>query len=184
MLVAAMNPCPCGHHGDPKKNCRCNVFQIERYLGRISGPVLDRIDLQIDVPNVPYEELAAERNGADSAEVRAQVLAARRIQQLRFAGSGAFCNAAMSDRQVQDWCRPDAEANAILRNAVDTLGYSARSYTRVLKVALTIADLEAVKQAPEGGKAPESAKRAPVSAAHVSEALQYRMLDRRRETEG
>jgi magnesium chelatase family protein len=163
MLVAAMNPCPCGHYGDPKKHCTCLDFQIQRYLGRISGPVMDRIDLQVDVPHVPYDELSSQRSGPTSAEVRAEVIKARAVQQRRFAGTNVYCNAAMTERQVQDWCKPDREAEGLLRNAVDTLGYSARTYGRILKVARTIADLEGVEA---------------LTAAHVSEALQYRTLDR------
>jgi magnesium chelatase family protein len=163
MLVAAMNPCPCGHHGDPKKACRCQEIQIQRYFGRISGPLMDRIDLHLEVPHVPYEELAAERSGPTSAEVRERVIKCRAAQQKRFSGTSIYCNAAMTERQVQDYCVPDREAQALLRNAVDTLGYSARTYGRILKVARTIADLEGV---------------ADITAAHVSEALQYRTLDR------
>ena len=163
MLVAAMNPCPCGHHGDPKKACRCQEIQIQRYYGRISGPLMDRIDLHLEVPHVPYEELAAERSGPTSAEVREHVIKCRAAQQKRFSGTSIYCNAAMTERQVQDYCVPDREAKALLKNAVDTLGYSARTYGRILKVARTIADLEGV---------------ADITAAHVSEALQYRTLDR------
>ena len=163
MLVAAMNPCPCGHRGDPKKPCRCTQIQIQRYFGRISGPVLDRIDLHVEVPHVPYEQLAAERDGAESSSVRTQVMAAREVQQRRFSGTHTYCNAAMTERQVQDFCVPDSDGAALLRNAVDSLGYSARAYGRILKVARTIADLEGAKD---------------MGVAHVSEALQYRTLDR------
>ncbi|MBI3831568.1 MAG: YifB family Mg chelatase-like AAA ATPase [Planctomycetes bacterium] len=165
MLVAAMNPCPCGHFGDLKKACKCNEFQIQRYFGRISGPLMDRIDLHVDVPHVPYEELASQAPGPDSASVRAQVLAAREIQSRRFAGSGIYCNAGMSEKQVQTFCKPDREAGQLLKNAVDALGFSARSYGRILKVARTIADLEGAES---------------LSAAHVSEAIQYRDLDRKK----
>ncbi|GMV80804.1 MAG: magnesium chelatase [Planctomycetota bacterium] len=163
MLIAAMNPCPCGHHGDPKRACSCNPMQIQRYFGRISGPVLDRIDLHIEVPHVPYEELSSERAGPTSAEIRATVVAARKLQLERLKGSDAHCNASMSEKQVQEICKPDKEAKALLKNAVDALGFSARAYARILKVSRTIADLEAVEQ---------------IGAAHVSEALQYRSLDR------
>jgi len=165
MLVAAMNPCPCGHHGDSKKACTCSEIQVQRYYGRISGPVLDRIDLQIEVPHVPFEDLSAERAGPTSAEVRAVVIAARELQQKRFGGTNVHCNAAMSEQQLQAFCKPDAEAKAMLKNAVDTLGFSARSYARVLKVARTIADLE--------GKSGNT-----LNGEQVSEALQYRSLDR------
>lgn len=165
MLVTAMNPCPCGHHGDPKKQCKCNEFAIQRYFGRISGPVLDRIDLHIEVPHVPYEELASQQTGPSSAEVRATVVAAREIQRRRLAGSGVYCNAEMNEKQVQTYCKPDAEAGQMLKNAVDALGFSARSYGRILKVARTIADLEGTEQ---------------LGAAHVGEAIQYRDLDRKK----
>ncbi|MCZ7649208.1 MAG: YifB family Mg chelatase-like AAA ATPase [Planctomycetota bacterium] len=163
MLVAAMNPCPCGHYGDPKRACRCSEMQIQRYFGRVSGPVMDRIDLHVEVPHVPYEDLSSERAGPSSAEVRGTVLAARKLQQARLAGSEAHCNAALSEKQVQSFCKPDKEGSALLKNAVDALGFSARAYARILKVARTIADLEGAEQ---------------LGAAHVSEALQYRSLDR------
>ncbi|HEY3323954.1 MAG TPA: YifB family Mg chelatase-like AAA ATPase [Planctomycetota bacterium] len=163
MLVAAMNPCPCGHFGDSKKACRCNEFQVQRYLSRVSGPLLDRIDLHVEVPHIPYDELSSTRTGPTSAEVRAKVIAARAIQSKRFTGTLTHSNAAMAERQVQDFCTPDADAGALLKNAVDVLGFSARSYGRILKVARTIADLDAVET---------------INAAHVSEAIQYRQLDR------
>jgi magnesium chelatase family protein len=163
MLVAAMNPCPCGHYGDPKKACRCSEIQVQRYLGRVSGPLLDRIDLHLEVPHVPYDELSSERNGPTSAEVREKVVAARKLQSARFDGTPTHANASMNEKQVQEHCKSDKEAGALLKNAVDMLGYSARSYGRILKVARTIADLESEKV---------------INAAHVSEALQYRNLDR------
>lgn len=163
MLVAAMNPCPCGHFGDPKKECRCTEIQIQRYMGRVSGPLLDRIDLHVDVPHVPYDELSSERIGPTSKEVREKVVAARTIQQTRFTGTGTHSNAAMSERQVQDFCKTDSEGGALLKNAIDTLGFSARSFGRILKVSRTIADLEG---------------EATITSAHVSEAIQYRNLDR------
>ncbi|HYF50461.1 MAG TPA: ATP-binding protein, partial [Planctomycetota bacterium] len=163
MLVAAMNPCPCGHFGDPKKACRCTEIQVQRYLGRVSGPLLDRIDLHVEVPHVPYDELSGERSGPSSKEVREKVVAARKLQQQRFEGSSTHSNAAMNERQVQENCKTDKEAGAMLKNAVDALGFSARSYGRILKVARTIADLEGEKI---------------INAVHVSEALQYRNLDR------
>ncbi|MCY3022125.1 MAG: YifB family Mg chelatase-like AAA ATPase [Planctomycetota bacterium] len=163
MLVAAMNPCPCGHYGDPKKECRCSEIQVQRYFSKISGPLLDRIDLHVEVPHIPYDELSSERMGSSSTDIRAKIMAARAIQEKRFAGTTAHCNAAMSERQVQDHCKTDAEADELLRNAVDVLGFSARSYGRILKVSRTIADLDGA---------------ATITAAHVSEAIQYRNLDR------
>ena len=165
MLVAAMNPCPCGHHGDPKKSCRCTEIQVQRYFAKVSGPLLDRIDLHIEVPHVPYDELSNQSAGPSSADIRAKVVAARQIQNERFARTNTHCNAAMNERQVQENCKTDADAGALLKHAVDSLGFSARSYGRILKVARTIADLE-------GSKA--------ILADHVSEAIQYRNLDRNR----
>ena len=166
MLVAAMNPCPCGHFGDPKNACRCTEIQIQRYFGKVSGPLLDRIDLHVEVPHVPYDELSSERAGSSSAEIRERVIAARSIQSKRYKGSGTHTNAAMTEKQLQDFCKPDKEAGSLLKNVIDTLGFSARSYGRILKVARTIADLESA---------------ASITSAHVSEAIQYRNLDRRQE---
>ncbi len=163
MLVGAMNPCPCGHHGDPKGKCKCNEFQIQRYFGRISGPLMDRIDLHVEVPHVPYDELASDESGPSSADIRKQVIVARVVQHDRFIDTPTHSNAAMNENQMQQFCRVDEEAEGMLRNAVDALGFSARSYGRILKVARTIADLDASEE---------------ITAAHVSEAIQYRTLDR------
>jgi magnesium chelatase family protein len=163
MLVAAMNPCPCGHYGDPKKECRCTEIQVQRYMAKVSGPLLDRIDLHIEVPHVPYDELSSERTGPSSEGVREKVIAARKIQQTRFAGSSTHSNAAMNEKQLQEYCKSDKEGGALLKNAVDALGFSARSYGRILKVARTIADLEAEQT---------------ITSAHIGEAIQYRNLDR------
>jgi len=165
MLVAAMNPCPCGHFGDPKKKCKCNEFQIQRYMSRISGPLLDRIDLHVEVPHVPYEDLSAREGRLNSATVRALVVQAREQQRKRLGGSGTHSNAQMNERQVRDFCTSDAEGTQLLKNAVDALGFSARSYGRILKVARTIADLEGIET---------------ITAEHISEAIQYRGLDRKR----
>jgi len=164
MLVAAMNPCPCGYYGDPRRECRCSPLQIQRYRNRISGPLLDRIDLHVEVPAVRYNELAGLERGEPSAAIRERVVAARRLQQERFSDSpGVHCNAAMRARDVQRFARPDADGQEVLRMAVSELHLSARSYDRILKVARTIADLEGS---------------AGVAARHVSEAIQYRYLDR------
>ena len=155
--------CPCGHFGDPKKECRCSEIQVQRYLARVSGPLSDRIDLHVEVPHIPYDQLSSQRSGESSADVRTKVVAARKLQQKRFGGTSTHSNAAMSEKQVQEHCKVDSEAQSLLKNAVDVLGFSARSYTRILKVARTIADLEAAPM---------------ISAAHISEAIQYRNLDR------
>jgi magnesium chelatase family protein len=164
ILVAAMNPCPCGYLGDPKHTCKCGAMQIDRYMGRISGPLLDRIDLHIEVPAVPYQELAAVKDGTSSEVMRAQVLRARTVQGRRFGGSGAKLNSRMSSRQLRKHCVLDGEGQKLLQSAMDELGLSARAHDRILRVARTIADLEeneAIRQA------------------HVVEAIGYRSLDRK-----
>ncbi len=163
MLVAAMNPCPCGYYGDPQRECRCTPVQIQRYRSRISGPLLDRIDLHVEVPAVRYAQLAAAERGEPSAAIRGRVVKARQRQRARFDGAGATCNATMRARDVQRHCRPTPEASDLLRMAVTELHFSARAYDRILKVARTIADLAGAET---------------IDGAHVSEAIQYRTLDR------
>ncbi len=162
MLIAAMNPCPCGHRGDPRRDCRCAPSQVERYFNRVSGPLIERFDLQVEVPAVPYKELTG-ADGESSAPVRAQVQAARALQQERLAGSGCHSNAGMSEKLTRKHSKPDAAGEQLLKHAVERLGFSARAYSRVLKVARTIADLAASKT---------------VKTEHVGEAIQYRTLDR------
>jgi magnesium chelatase family protein len=164
ILVAAMNPCPCGYLGDPKRPCKCNPMQIERYMGRISGPLLDRIDLHIEVPAVPFQELAAAADGTRSAGMREQVMEARATQRRRFGAESARLNGRMSSRQLRKYCPLDAESRALLQTAMESLGLSARAHDRILRVARTIADLEG---------SPE------IKPAHLSEAIGYRSLDRR-----
>ncbi|MBI4643771.1 MAG: YifB family Mg chelatase-like AAA ATPase [Deltaproteobacteria bacterium] len=163
MLVAAMNPCPCGYYGDPRRACACTPNQINHYRGRISGPLLDRIDIQIQVPSVRFQELAATEGGDGSPELRARVEQAKRVQAGRFAKSRIYANAHMTSRQVKQHCPLGPEAQKLLEAAMERLGLSARAYHRVLKIARTIADLEG------------EANVAPV---HVAEAIQYRTLDR------
>jgi magnesium chelatase family protein len=163
-LVAAMNPCPCGHLGDSVQPCRCAPMLVERYHARISGPLLDRIDIHLRVPAVPYTELVAEGSGEPSGMIRARVEAARARQRERFLGrSDVHANAHMSSRDVRRHCRQSEEIADILRRAVERLGLSARGCHRVLKLARTIADL---------------AGAADVAPPHVREAIQYRSLDR------
>jgi magnesium chelatase family protein len=164
MLVAAANPCPCGYRGDPRRNCQCNSPQIERYMNKISGPLLDRIDIQIDVPAVPFEHLAqVEPSTMDSAVMRQMVVAARRIQTERFHHSKTRYNAQMTSRQVRETCRLDTPSRQLLRTSVEELGLSARAHDKILRVARTIADLE------------ESDR---IERKHLEEAIGYRMLDR------
>ena len=164
MLVAAMNPCPCGFLGDPKRECRCSMVQVQRYRSRISGPLMDRIDLHLEVPAVPYRDLSETRDGASSAEMSARVMKAREIQTRRFHGSGIHDNAGMSSRQIKEFCPIDSESGLLLERAMDRFGLSARAHARILKISRTIADLEG---------APD------IRAPHVAEAIQYRSLDRR-----
>lgn len=164
ILVAAMNPCPCGFLGDAKRQCKCNPMQIERYMGRISGPLLDRIDLHIEVPTVPFQELAATADGTSSAVMRQQVLQARQVQQQRFGPGSHRLNSRMTTRQLRKYCVLEDEGKNLLRTAMDDLGLSARAHDRILRVSRTIADLEAS---------------ADITAQHVMEAIGYRSLDRK-----
>lgn len=165
MLAAAMNPCPCGFWNDPTRECRCSPIQIQRYVGRISGPLLDRIDIHIDVPAVKFRELSGEITPeTDSSEtIRHRVIAARERQLQRFAGEKIFANAAMTPRMIRRHSRIDHESEQMLEQAMMRLGLSARAYDRILKVSRTIADLEGSDK---------------IRSAHVSEAVGYRSLDR------
>jgi magnesium chelatase family protein len=162
-LVASMNPCPCGYLGDPQRDCACAVGDIQRYRGRLSGPLLDRIDIHVEVPRLTRRQLQQRGGGEPSSAVRARVVAARERQGLRLAGSGAYCNAGMTHSQVERFCAPAADGERFLGTAVERLGLSARSYHRVLRVARTIADLAA-----SGA----------IEVEHVAEAVQYRCLER------
>ncbi|MBF0203344.1 MAG: YifB family Mg chelatase-like AAA ATPase [Desulfamplus sp.] len=159
MLVAAMNPCPCGYHGDTVRECTCTASQIQRYRGRISGPLMDRIDIHIDVPAVSFVELTGNTKPESSNEIRKRVYAARQFQTERFKGTSVFCNAAMRPRDIRKFCSLEPAASAILEMAVDNLGLSARAYSRVLKTARTIADLD---------------NQSDILRQHVAEAVQYR----------
>lgn len=164
MLVASMNPCPCGYYNHPDRHCVCGESQVKKYLGRISGPLLDRIDLHIEVVPVPIGKLNDAPTGEPSSEIRKRVMAARAVQSARFRRSkGVHCNAQMTTRMLNTYARPDEGGQRILKMAMDKLGLSARAYDRILKVARTIADLD-------GSEA--------VLAQHISEAIQYRSLDR------
>lgn len=163
MLIAAMNPCPCGFHGDPHKECTCSPVQIQKYRAKISGPLLDRIDIHIEVPPVKYKELTSEAGGETSSDIRDRVNRARGLQKNRFAGSKIYSNSQMTPRYMKKFSRPDESGIRLLETAVDKLGLSARAYDRILKVARTIADLEESEA---------------VRSHHISEAIQYRTLDR------
>lgn len=164
ILIAALNPCPCGYRGDPKRTCRCSPVQIEKYMSRMSGPLLDRIDIHLEVPPIEYSELSSKQPGTSSETIRAQVLSARNIQAKRFKNSRARYNAEMSHRQIQTWCRIDAEGDRILEKAMLEYGLSARAHDKILKVARTIADLE---------NSPD------IQTIHLFEAVNYRTLDRK-----
>ncbi len=164
MLVAAMNPCPCGFHGDPKHECRCTPLQIQNYRNKISGPLLDRIDIHIEAPAVRYEELASIGAGEPSAAIRERVKTARQRQQQRFRGlRKVHCNAAMRSKEIQKYCQLKPDGQNLLKMAISELHFSARAYDRILKTARTIADLDGA---------------ADIQSQHVSEAIQYRTLDR------
>jgi magnesium chelatase family protein len=141
-LVAAMNPCPCGYHGSALRACVCTSGLVRRYRGRISGPLLDRLDLQVEVPQVDYKALTEERGGEPSSTVRERVLAAREIQRRRFSSSGLHANAQMGPRQIARWCRLDDASSTHLGRIVEKRGISARGVHRILRVARTIADLQ------------------------------------------
>lgn len=164
MLVCAMNPCPCGHYTDPTKECSCLPFMIQKYLTKISGPLLDRIDLHIEVPAVRYRELASKESSETSERIRERVSAARELQAARFRGRrGLFANADMQSKDIREFCQMDEAGEELLKMAMTKLGLSARGYDRILKVARTIADLGSAVM---------------IRTEHISEAIQYRTLDR------
>jgi magnesium chelatase family protein len=163
MLAAAMNPCPCGFFNDPSRECTCTPPQIQRYVSKISGPLLDRIDIHIDMPAVKYRELREDSGGEGSEEIRARVVGAREWQLARFEGEKIFSNAQLSPRQIRRYCAISAECERMLESAMTRLGLSARAHDRILKVARTIADLDGSES---------------IGVPHISEAIQYRSLDR------
>jgi magnesium chelatase family protein len=174
MLVASMNPCPCGYYGDPNHSCACTPGQIQRYMNKISGPLPDRIDLQIELQNVPFSDLSKMAPGEPSENIRERVIKARQIQTERFSsiklpsslgggGGRPHCNAQMTERMLHQFAEPDAASMEMLRMAMERLKLSARAYSRILKVARTIADLAGSER---------------VQAMHIAEAIGYRNLDR------
>lgn len=164
MVVAAMNPCPCGYYGDSTHKCSCSDLKIKRYLNRISGPLLDRFDIHIEVPPVKFDELRSTEKTESSAEIKKRIDKARQIQHERFEGSSTLCNAKINSEQFEKICKIDNEAEQTLKNAFENMGLTARAYDRVLKVARTIADLEESEI---------------ILSSHVFEAIQYRSLDRK-----
>ena len=164
MLVAAMNPCPCGFFGHPTRPCTCSASVAQNYLSRISGPLLDRVDLHVEVPPVEFDQLTDRAPSECSADIRARVNAARAVQLKRFEGTDIICNARIPSGKLQEWCSLTDAAQALLKTAFDRMGLSARAYDRLVKVARTIADLDRSEQ---------------IDTAHVAEAIQYRSLDRK-----
>ncbi|MFA9389317.1 MAG: YifB family Mg chelatase-like AAA ATPase [Prolixibacteraceae bacterium] len=164
MLVASMNPCPCGYYNHPTRDCVCGPGMVSKYLNRISGPLLDRIDIHLEVVPVPFEKLAAQPAAEKSNDIRQRVIHARQIQALRFSKEdGVYCNAQMSSKLLRAHSQPDEAGAQILKTAMEKFGLSARAYDRILKVARTIADLEECEN---------------IQSHHLSEAIQYRSLDR------
>ncbi|MBR5112922.1 MAG: YifB family Mg chelatase-like AAA ATPase [Clostridia bacterium] len=164
MVVCAMNPCPCGYYGHPKRKCTCPEGAAKRYLAKISGPMLDRIDIHIEVPPVDFEKLSAKTPGECSADIKKRVNAARKIQQERLKGTGISCNAKMDSAMTKKFCNPTPEAMKMLEKVFDKLDLSARAYDKVLRVSRTIADLEGSEN---------------IEASHIAQAVQFRSLDRK-----
>lgn len=164
MLIASMNPCPCGYYGSKEKECSCTPEQIKKYMSRISGPLLDRIDIHLEVSGVKYEKLNSKNKVESSGTIRARVNKARQIQQKRYAEYGIYSNSELSPKLIEQYCKLDEQSNKILENSFQKLGLSARAYGRILKVARTIADLEEEQD---------------IKMNHLAEAIQYRNLDRK-----
>jgi len=164
MLIASMNPCPCGYYNHPEKECVCSVGSIKNYLNKISGPLLDRIDIQVEVVPVPFKDMSKIRPSETSQAVRERVIKAREIQQKRFAEyEGIYSNSQMTSKMMQKFCTVDEAGSALLKTAIERMGLSARAYDRILKVSRTIADLDAAEN---------------ILPFHLAEAIQYRSLDK------
>jgi magnesium chelatase family protein len=164
MLVAAMNPCKCGNWGDPAHQCQCTPHQVQTYRSRVSGPLMDRIDIHIEVPAIKFNEISSDRPAEPSALIRERVSRAREVQYERFKNDGIYANAHMKPRHIRKYCRIDEDSLSLMETAMNRLGLSARAYNRILKVARTIADIEGAEK---------------IASHHISEAIQYRSLDRR-----
>jgi magnesium chelatase family protein len=164
MLMASMNPCPCGYYNHPEKDCVCAPGVVQKYLNKISGPLLDRIDLHVEVTPVPFSELSKEKNSEPSSEIRKRVISARKLQTERYNTSeGIYSNSQMRTKDLKTYCNLSEASNSLLKTAMERLGLSARAYDRILKVARTIADLDASQN---------------IETNHIAEAIQYRSLDR------
>lgn len=164
MLIAAMNPCPCGYYGHPTRSCTCTQYSIDRYLQKISGPLLDRIDIHLEVQPVEYSDISSDEQSEKSCEIAKRVLAARNIQSLRYKGTGIACNAQLPSAMLRRVCRLTKDADRIMKAAFERMGLSARAYDRILKVSRTIADLDGSEK---------------IDIQHISEAIQYRNLDKK-----
>ena len=164
MFVASMNPCPCGYFGSKDKECTCSPTSIEKYMGKISGPLLDRIDIQIEVSPVKYQKLEEEAQSENSETIKQRVNKARKIQQQRYKEVGIYANSQLTPKLVNKYCKLDKESKEILKNAFERLGLSARAHGRILKVARTIADLDEKEN---------------IDSSHIAEAIQYRSLDKK-----
>ena len=163
-FIASMNPCPCGYYGDPTHRCVCTPGQIQKYMNKISGPLLDRIDIQCEITPVPFKDISQTAPGEPSATIRERVIAARQIQEQRYKDiKGIHCNAQMTERMIHQYAEPDTDSVEVLRSAMERLSLSARAYSRILKVARTIADLDGSEK---------------VQLPHIAEAIGYRQLDR------
>jgi magnesium chelatase family protein len=163
MLVAAMNPCPCGYQGDPKRRCQCSPNQVERYRSKISGPLLDRIDIHIEVPPVPFRDLSTLADGTNSSQMKEAVVKAREVQKARFQSEAIKVNGKMSPPQIRNLCKLTTDAEFLLKSAMESMGLSARAHDKILRISRTIADLD---ESPD------------ITAVHLSEAINYRTLDR------
>jgi len=164
MMVASMNPCPCGYLGDPTHECSCNQGQIDKYLGKISGPLLNRIDIQIEVSPVKYEDLKNTKEEESSSEIKKRIIKARMVQQKRYDGIGIMTNSELSGKYISKYCKVNKESDQLLKDAFERLGLSARAYNKILKVSRTIADLDDCEN---------------IETKHIAEAIQYRSLDRK-----
>jgi magnesium chelatase family protein len=164
MMVSSMNPCPCGYLGDPTHECSCTQSQIEKYLGKISGPLLNRIDIQIEVSPVKYDDLKNEADEESSIEIKKRIIKAREVQKERYKEIGIITNSELGGKYISVFCKTNKESEKLLKDAFESLGLSARAYNKILKVARTIADLEECEN---------------IETKHIAEAIQYRNLDRK-----